>query len=106
LTTTTDKTSLDRTDARLWELCAVPCWPPDRQGQRPEEFRLHTYEQGNHQMKITYDTNTDSIHCPDLSPDQNKQLQHLLSAALVRNDPVQTIAATIMAAVRAAQRTT
>ena len=57
-------------------------------------------------MKITYDTNTDSIHCPDLSPDQNKQLQHLLSAALVRNDPVQTVAATIMAAVRAAQRTT
>jgi hypothetical protein len=53
-------------------------------------------------MKITYDTVTDSISCPDLSPEQTQELQRQLSAALMRNDPVQTVAATIMAAVRAA----
>lgn len=54
-------------------------------------------------MKITYDTVSDSISCPDLTPEQNRALQAELSAALVRNDPVRTVAATIMAAVKAAQ---
>ncbi len=36
-------------------------------------------------------------------PEQTRQLQSLLSAALVRNDPVQTVAATIMATVKAAE---
>jgi hypothetical protein len=53
-------------------------------------------------MKITYDTVTDSISCPDLSPEQTAELQRQLSAALMRNDPVQTVAAMIMTAVRAA----
>ena len=53
-------------------------------------------------MKITYDTVTDSISCPDLNPEQTQELQRQLSAALMRNDPVQTVAATIMKAVRAA----
>ncbi len=55
-------------------------------------------------MKITYDTVSDSISCPDLSPEQTQALQAELSAALMRNDPVQAVAARIMAAVRAAQR--
>jgi hypothetical protein len=50
-------------------------------------------------MKITYDTVTDSISCPDLSPEQTRQLQSELSAALVRNDPVQTVARNILAKV-------
>ncbi|MET0695345.1 MAG: hypothetical protein ABWX96_12255 [Propionibacteriaceae bacterium] len=54
-------------------------------------------------MKITYDTVSDSISSPDLTPEQTRQLQSILSAALVRNDPVQTVAASIMAAARAAQ---
>jgi hypothetical protein len=53
-------------------------------------------------MKITYDTVTDSISCPDLSPEQTAELQRQLSAALIRNEPVQQVAAKIMAAVRAA----
>jgi hypothetical protein len=53
-------------------------------------------------VKITYDTVSDSISCPDLTPDQNRSLQSELSAALIRNDPVQTLAARIMAAVKAA----
>jgi len=56
-------------------------------------------------MKITYDTVTDSISCPDLTPEQTKKLQSQLSAALVRNDPVRTVASTILATVKAsAQR--
>jgi hypothetical protein len=55
-------------------------------------------------MKITYDTVSDSISCPDLTPSQTRALQTELSAALIRNDPVQTVAALIMATVKAAQR--
>ena len=55
-------------------------------------------------MKITYDTVTDSISCPDLSPEQTQELQRQLSAALMRNDPVQTVAANIMQAVKAAAK--
>lgn len=55
-------------------------------------------------MKITYDTVTDSISCPDLSPEQTRELQAELSAALVRNDPVRTVAARIMQAVETARR--
>lgn len=43
-------------------------------------------------MKFTYDTETDSISSPDLSPEQTRQIQSQLSAALYRNDPVQTVA--------------
>ena len=53
-------------------------------------------------MKITYDTDSDSISCPELTPTQTQELQNLLSAALIRNDPVRTVAATIMSAVKAA----
>ncbi len=55
-------------------------------------------------MKITYDTVSDSISCPDLTAEQSRALQSELSAALMRNDPVQTVAARIMAAVKAAQQ--
>lgn len=51
-------------------------------------------------MKITYDTATDSISVPGLTPEQNQQLQSELATALYRNEPVQTVAATIMAAAR------
>lgn len=51
-------------------------------------------------MKITYDTETDSISVPGLTPEQNNRLQAALSAALARNEPVRTVAATIMAAAR------
>lgn len=54
-------------------------------------------------MKITYDTDSDSISCPDLTTLQTRQLQSVLSAALIRNAPVQEVAATIMATVKAAQ---
>lgn len=53
-------------------------------------------------MKITYDTLTDSISCPDLTPEQTTQLQSQLSASLIRNEPVQTVAAKIMAAAKSA----
>ncbi|GAA4265952.1 hypothetical protein [Frondihabitans peucedani] len=52
-------------------------------------------------MKITYDTESDSISVPELTGAQNAQLQSQLSAALYRNDPVQTVAAQIMGAARA-----
>lgn len=55
-------------------------------------------------MKITYDTVSDSISCPELTPSQTQSLQRELSAALMRNDPVQTVAAMIMKAVKAASR--
>jgi hypothetical protein len=51
-------------------------------------------------MQITYDTVTDSISVPGLTPEQNSQLQNQLAQALYRNEPVQTVAATIMAAAR------
>lgn len=54
--------------------------------------------------KITYDTVTDSISCPDLSPEQTAELQRLLSTALIHNEPVQQVAAKIMTAVRAATK--
>ena len=56
-------------------------------------------------MKITYDTQTDSISCPDLDQAQTAELQRQLSAALMRNDPVQTVARNIMAFVKATART-
>lgn len=51
-------------------------------------------------VKITYDTETDSISSPDLTPEQTRALQSQLSRALAQNEPVRTVAATIMAAVR------
>jgi hypothetical protein len=52
-------------------------------------------------MKFTYDTETDSISSPDLDAERTRQLQTLLSAALVQNLPVQTVAAQLMAFARA-----
>jgi hypothetical protein len=43
-------------------------------------------------MKITYDTDSDSISSPDLTPEQTDALQRRLVAALGRNDPVQVVA--------------
>lgn len=51
-------------------------------------------------MQITYDTVTDSISASGLTAEQNAQLQSELSAALYRNDPVQTVAGKIMEAAR------
>jgi hypothetical protein len=48
-------------------------------------------------MKITYDTATDSISSPDLTPEQSLELQDELSAALGRNDPIRTVAGLILA---------
>jgi len=48
-------------------------------------------------MKITYDTATDSISSPELSAEQSLQLQHELSAALGRNDPIRTVAGMVLA---------
>lgn len=56
-------------------------------------------------MKITYDTVTDSISCPDLNPTQTAELQRKLSTALMRNEPVRTVASEIVAFVKAAART-
>ena len=53
-------------------------------------------------MKITYDTVTDSIGCPELDQAQTAELQRLLSAALIKNEPVRTVASTIVAFVKAA----
>lgn len=47
-------------------------------------------------MKIIYDTVTDSISSPDLTPAQSLELQHELSAALGRNDPIRTVARVIL----------
>ena len=52
-------------------------------------------------MKITYDTVTDSISCPELDQAQTAELQRQLSAALMRNDPVRTVASNIMRFVKA-----
>jgi hypothetical protein len=43
-------------------------------------------------MKITYDTETDSISSPDLSPEATASLQSQLSSALARNDSVRDVA--------------
>jgi hypothetical protein len=51
-------------------------------------------------VQITYDTETDSISVPGLDAEQTTLLQSALSQALYRNEPVQTVAATIMAAAR------
>jgi len=55
-------------------------------------------------VKITYDTVTDSISCPDLDQAQTAELQRQLSAALVCNDPVRTVASNIVAYVKAAAK--
>lgn len=49
-------------------------------------------------MKFTYDTETDSISSPDLSPEETARLQTELSAALYRNDPVQSVARMLLSA--------
>ena len=54
-------------------------------------------------MNITDDTDSDSISCPDLTASQAQQLQGALSAALIRNAPVQEVAAVIMATIKAAR---
>lgn len=51
-------------------------------------------------MQITYDTATDSISVPGLDASQTRLLQNELAQALYRNEPVQTVAATIMAAAK------
>ena len=48
-------------------------------------------------MRITYDTVTDSISSPELTAEQSMRLQHELSAALGRNDPIRTVAGVILA---------
>jgi hypothetical protein len=55
-------------------------------------------------MKITYDTVTDSISCPELDQAQTAELQRLLSTALIKNEPVRTVASTITAFVAAATK--
>jgi hypothetical protein len=55
-------------------------------------------------MKITYDTVTDSISCPELDQAQTAELQRQLSTALMKNEPVRTVASTIMAFVKAATK--
>ncbi|HEY5821337.1 MAG TPA: hypothetical protein VIT20_05145 [Propionibacteriaceae bacterium] len=52
-------------------------------------------------MKITYDTVTDSISCPELDGEQTRQLQNQLSAALIRNEPTQTVVRDILKTVNA-----
>ncbi|MEO5534632.1 MAG: hypothetical protein ABIR17_05815 [Pseudolysinimonas sp.] len=49
-------------------------------------------------MKITYDTVSDSISSPDLNPEQTARLQATLVRALARNEPVQKVAAMLLAA--------
>jgi hypothetical protein len=53
-------------------------------------------------VKITYDTVTDSISSPELDAKQTAELQRQLSAALIRNEPVRTVASNIVAFVKAA----
>lgn len=55
-------------------------------------------------MKITYDTVTDSISCPDLDADQTRALQSQLSSALLRNEPVQNVVAMIMTTIKSAKQ--
>jgi hypothetical protein len=53
-------------------------------------------------MQITYDTVTDRISSPDLTPEQTRALQAELVAALGRNDPVRTVAQHLLETARAA----
>jgi len=48
-------------------------------------------------VKIIYDTVADAISSPDLTTEQSLDLQHELSAALSRNDPIRTVAGLILA---------
>jgi len=48
-------------------------------------------------VKIIYDTVADAISSPDLTTEQSLELQHELSAALSRNDPIRTVAGLILA---------
>lgn len=88
----TDVTAIDRREVSAWVNRVIT-------GRRPRRE-----ERGQLAVKITYDTVTDSISCPDLTPEQTRVLQAELSAALMRNDPVRTVAGRIMAAVTAAQQ--
>jgi hypothetical protein len=67
-------------------------------------LRVRTPREGLPLVKITYDTVTDSISCPDLTPEQTRQLQAQLSAALARNDSVRTVASTLLATAEALAR--
>jgi hypothetical protein len=51
-------------------------------------------------MKISYDTDLDSISSPDLSPQQTRELQSMLVSALANNEPVRDVAAKLMAAAK------
>ena len=51
-------------------------------------------------MKITYDTDTDSISSPDLTDEDVAKLQARLSAALGRNDPVRVVAEDLLETAR------
>ena len=74
---------------------------PNRRPARPAAARSREEEM---RVKITYDTVTDSISCPDLNQAQTAELQRQLSAALIRNDPVRTVASNIVAFVKATAR--
>ena len=54
-------------------------------------------------MRFTYDTETDSISSPDLDAQQTAAVQSALSAALYRNDPVQTVARLLLETARGAE---
>jgi hypothetical protein len=56
-------------------------------------------------MKITYDTDTDSISSPDLTDEEVAKLQARLSAALGRNDPVRVVAEDLLETARGMRRT-
>ena len=51
-------------------------------------------------MKITYDTETDSLSSPDLTPEQVQHLTRELLAAMSRNDGLQTVASEILSRAR------
>jgi hypothetical protein len=51
-------------------------------------------------MKITYDTETDSISSPDLDPAQTAALQSALVGALARNEPVRDVARLLLQTAR------
>jgi hypothetical protein len=58
---------------------------------------------GEGHMKLTYDTETDSISSPDLDAQQTASIQAVLSRALYRNDPVQDVAKLLLEAAKEAQ---
>jgi hypothetical protein len=51
-------------------------------------------------MKLTYDTETDSISSPDLNPKQTAAIQSMLARALYRNEPVQDVARLLLDAAK------